>query len=153
MFCNHCGASIQADQRFCGSCGKSVEPDSVAHVGPSPVTPPVRSASGRLSRHLRTIGVPWIALSALHLLRGAASFVGARMAGLVGQGWFDDASWGWPVGHFIPALLTFVGVASLLLAAVGFAAGWGLLERQPWARTLALILAFIALLNPILGTD
>jgi hypothetical protein len=39
------------------------------------------------------------------------------MAGMVGQRWFDDASWGWPVGHFIPALLTFVGAASLIPAA------------------------------------
>src|ERR1043166_3967827 len=152
MFCTHCGASIATDQRFCGSCGKAVEPDTVAPVGTSPVAPSVRSTSGRVARHLRTLGVLWIALSAPHLLRGAASFVGARMAGIVGQGWFDDASWGWPVGHFIPALLTFVGLASLLLAAAGFTAGWGVLERHPWARTLALILAFIALLNPILGT-
>jgi hypothetical protein len=31
-------------------------------------------------------------------------------------------------------------------------AGWGLLERRPWARTLAIVVAIIALLNPILGT-
>jgi len=105
-----------------------------------------------VARHLRTLGVLWIALSALHLLRGAAGLVGARVAGIVGQAWFDDASSGWPVGHVVPTLLTFVGAASLLLAAAGFAAGWGLLERRPWARTLSLILAFIALLNPILGT-
>ena len=36
---------------------------------------------------------------------------------------------------------------------VNFAAGWGLLQRETWARTLALILAFISLFTNIpLGT-
>ena len=83
MFCTHCGASIQTDQRFCGSCGKPVEPHTVAPVGASPIAPPVRSTSGRVARHLRTLGILWFALSG-----GVAGLVGARMAGMVGQGWF-----------------------------------------------------------------
>jgi len=31
-------------------------------------------------------------------------------------------------------------------------AGWGLLQRAPWARLLALILAFLALFNVPFGT-
>jgi hypothetical protein len=52
----------------------------------------------------------------------------------------------------IPPFLSLMGLISLILAAAGFAAGWGLMERRPWARTLAIIVAVIALLNPILGT-
>jgi hypothetical protein len=33
-----------------------------------------------------------------------------------------------------------------------FIAGWKLLERRPWARTLAIVVAIVALPNPILGT-
>ena len=36
--------------------------------------------------------------------------------------------------------------------AVGFVAGWGLLNREPWGRVLALVLGFIALIHVPLGT-
>jgi hypothetical protein len=45
-----------------------------------------------------------------------------------------------------------MGLISLVLAALGFVAGWGLLERRQWARSLAIVVAIIAILNPILGT-
>ena len=71
---------------------------------------------------------------------------------MVGPAWFEGVPWGWSVGHMLPAFLSFMGLISLVLAAAGFAAGWGLLERRPWARTLAIVVAIIALLNPIIGT-
>jgi hypothetical protein len=71
---------------------------------------------------------------------------------MVGRAWSDDVPWDWPVGHVVPAFLSFMGLITLVLAALGFVAGWGLLERRPWARTLAITVAIIAILNPILGT-
>jgi hypothetical protein len=53
---------------------------------------------------------------------------------------------------FLHPLLTFVGLFILAKAAAGFAAGWGLLQREPWARVLALILAFLGLINVPFGT-
>jgi len=53
---------------------------------------------------------------------------------------------------FLHPLLTFVGFFVLAKAAAGFAAGWGLLQREPWARVLALILAFLDLINVPFGT-
>ena len=155
MFCTHCGASLQADQRFCGSCGTSAAAPGSALT--SPVTPAaVMSADapplGRVARHVRMLGVLWVVLSAIHLLRGSGRLLGARIVGMVGRGWSDDVPWGWPVGHIVPAFLSFMGLISLVLAAAGFIAGWGLLERRPWARTLAIVVAIIAILNPILGT-
>jgi hypothetical protein len=49
-------------------------------------------------------------------------------------------------------LLTFVGIFVLAKAAVGLATGWGLLQREPWARVMALVLAFVSLMNVPLGT-
>ena len=42
-------------------------------------------------------------------------------------------------------------VAILLFAkaSIGFFAGWGLLQREKWARILALVLAFISLFTNI----
>jgi uncharacterized membrane protein YdfJ with MMPL/SSD domain len=41
---------------------------------------------------------------------------------------------------------------ALVLAGIGFVVGFGLIERRPWARTLAIVVGIIALLHPILGT-
>ena len=49
-------------------------------------------------------------------------------------------------------LLTFIGWLILAKAAAGFIAGWGLLQRQEWARIVALVVGFVALLNVPIGT-
>lgn len=141
MFCIHCGAAVQADQRFCGSCGRAAGPDVLI---PQP--------QGRVSGHLRTLGILWIVFSALHLLRGGGRLLGARLLGLIGRNWLDGMAWGWPVGGFVGSILSFMAAVSLILAIAGFIGGYGLLERRPWARSLAIMLGVIALLNPILGT-
>jgi hypothetical protein len=154
VFCTHCGTSVLADQRFCGVCGTSVTapgPAVASSVAPAPLAS-AGSPPGRVARHVRMLGVLWIALSAIHLLRGSGRLLGARMVGLVARGWSDDVPWGWSVGHMVPPFLSFMGLISLILAVAGFVAGWGLMERRPWARTFAIIVAVIALLNPILGT-
>jgi len=52
----------------------------------------------------------------------------------------------------VPALVSVVGWGLMIAAVVGLMAGWGLLQRAPWARLLALILAFLALFNVPFGT-
>jgi hypothetical protein len=49
-------------------------------------------------------------------------------------------------------LISFVGWLILAKAGAGFIAGWGLLQRENWARIFALVMGFIALLNVPLGT-
>jgi DNA-binding transcriptional LysR family regulator len=98
------------------------------------------------------LAVFWIALSALNLLKAGGRVVSARVIGLWGHGWFDDAGWGFPAGAIIPAVLSTMGMLSLVLAGIGFVVGFGLMERRPWARTMAIVVGIIALLNPILGT-
>jgi len=58
----------------------------------------------------------------------------------------------WESGHplgstpFLHDLMTFVGMLLLGGGVLGCAAGWGLLDRQSWARTLSIVLACFALL-------
>jgi len=144
MFCNHCGKEIQTGQAFCGTCGAAL-------ARPTPPPPP-SPATGRVARHVRTLAVLWIALSALNLLRSGSRFLGAHVIGWWGRGWFDDGGWGWPMGGFLPAILSTMGMISLVLALIGFAVGFGLMERRPWGRTLAIVVGIIALLHPLLGT-
>jgi hypothetical protein len=52
-------------------------------------------------------------------------------------------------------LRPFLSVIALVIAAkaaVGFLTGWGLLHREPWARMLTIVLAFLALFHVPFGT-
>jgi hypothetical protein len=48
--------------------------------------------------------------------------------------------------------LSVIGILVVVKAAAGFLAGWGLLQREPWARMLTIVLAFLALFNIPFGT-
>lgn len=131
MFCDACGAQLQSGQRFCGSCGKA--------FGLSAVPP---GTGGRVSRHLQILAVLWFVISAFHLIGGITLLVLVNTV-------FRYAA---ELPTFVPPILSAVGAWLLLKALVGFAAGWGLLQRRPWARPLALVLGFIELLHMPFGT-
>ena len=53
---------------------------------------------------------------------------------------------------FVPGLLRGVGWFFMASAAAGAIAGWGLIERRPWARMLAIVLGVLSLFDFPLGT-
>ena len=57
-----------------------------------------------------------------------------------------------PPTAFLRPLLSVIGIFVLAKAACGFIAGWGLMQREPWARIIALVLGFISLFNIPFGT-
>jgi hypothetical protein len=56
------------------------------------------------------------------------------------------------VPHFVPGLVRGIGGFFMLSAVAGAIAGWGLIERRTWARTLAIVLGALALFDFPLGT-
>lgn len=137
MFCDRCGTELQPGQRFCGSCGKPV---GAAVVPPAP--------SGRVARHLHLLAVLWFAASAINLIGAVAVFIVANT--LFGHSIrFENAL---PMQGFLQTLLSSVAGLLFLKALAGFAAAWGLLERQPWARVLTLVLGFVSLIHIPFGT-
>ncbi len=137
MFCDRCGTELQPGQRFCSSCGKPV---GVAVVPPAP--------NGRVARHLHLLAVLWFAASAINLIGAVAVFIVANT--LFGHSIrFENA---WPMQGFLQTLLSSVAGLLFLKALAGFAAAWGLLERQPWARMLTLVLGFVSLIHIPFGT-
>jgi hypothetical protein len=56
------------------------------------------------------------------------------------------------VPQFVHALLPTIGMMFLICAALGIAAGWGLLARQPWARMLTIIFGAFSLVDIPFGT-
>jgi hypothetical protein len=139
MFCDRCGAAVQPDQRFCGRCGKEFSAVAIAYPQPT-----------RVQAHIRLLGILWLALSALNAVAGIVLFVLANTL-FTHLREIPNVPSDVPAG-FLHSLFSAIGAFVLLKAAFGFFAGWGLLQREPWARMMTIILSFLALFNIPLGT-
>jgi hypothetical protein len=128
MFCNHCGAELHKPFSYCSGCGRP--------AGNVPLMP----ARSRIAGHIRLLGIFWLAISAFRLIPGVALLAIFR-----------------PENHIIPSfvmdMLQTIGWIYVSAAILGVAAGWGLLERQPWARMLAIILGCFGLIEVPFGTS
>jgi len=150
MYCSGCGQALQLGQGLCPRCGR---PTTVA---PPPVMPPpVPGFQFELASYaskVRALSTVWFIYAAITLI---FSFVGMAFArafmfnhlGPWGR-WNSPFRPEW----FGPAFLHFVWVFVALRAALLFAAGWGLMERAPWGRMLAIVAAFLSLVKFPVGT-
>jgi hypothetical protein len=137
MFCNQCRTELQADYNLCPKCGTPVgrlaQPAAVA-------------GQGRLQRHLRTLGILWIAVGALFLIPSAVLMTLGSVSHIAIPGTEE-------IGRMVgPSLLSFIGTLFLLVGGAQICVGWGLMRRQSWARVAALILGIISLFHPPFGT-
>ncbi len=139
MFCDGCGAAVQPGQGFCGKCGKQV-------VGPIAA---MQLRPGRVLGHVHLLGIFWLAISAFNTIGGVILLVLANT--LVAHLHEMGAPQETPT-EFLRSLLSVIGLLILAKAACGFIAGWGLLQREQWARVVALVLGFISLFNVPFGT-
>lgn len=98
----------------------------------------------RIGGHIRLLGIFWIAISAFRLIPGV--FLGAFFRH--GMPWFRDSD----MPNFIFPMMHTLSVVLLGTAVLGIVAGWGLLERRPWARMLAIVLGCIFLVDMPFGT-
>jgi hypothetical protein len=138
MFCDGCGAAVQPGQSFCNRCGKQI-------VGPVTAMQPRLS---RVQQHIHLLGILWLAISALNAVAGVILYI---LANTLFAHMHDFGAPEAPTA-FLRPLLSVVAILILAKAACGFIAGWGLLRREPWARVVALVLAFLALINVPFGT-
>lgn len=138
MFCDGCGTTVQPGQAFCSRCGKQI-------VGPVTAT---QQRPGRVQTHAQLLGILWLAISAFNTIAGVVLYVLANtlFAHMHRLGAPEAPT------AFLRPLLCVVGIFILVKAAVGFFAGWGLLQREPWARILTLVLGFISLFHVPFGT-
>ncbi len=132
MFCNYCGAALSKPFQFCSACGRP--------VGNAPMMP----VQSRIAGHLRLLGILWIAISAgFRLIPGVALLAIFRP---------ENRFFPHEVPTFVFDLLQTIGWVFVGIAVIGIAAGWGLLEKQPWARMLAIALRCFSLVEPPFGT-
>lgn len=131
MFCDQCGAPLQPAQQRCARCGKEV-------IG----------QKSRVQEHVRLLGILWMAYSALNVVGGIILVVISNT--LFGR--FSQAGPPPEVTSWLRPFLTVIGCLILAKAAAGLITGWGLLQREPWGRILALVVGFISLFNIPIGT-
>ena len=131
MFCDGCGAQVDAGQSFCPRCGKPLG-------GMSSVP-----AQSRIAGHLRLLGILWLVASAFRLVPGLflVSIFRPEMALLPPE-----------VPAFVPHLVQAIGFVFIAIAVLGFLTGWGLLTRQSWARMAAIVFGAVSLLDVPFGT-
>jgi len=137
MFCDQCGAQLLSGASRCARCGKTV-------LGL------IELRRSRVREHVRLLGILWMAYSALYVVAGVGALIVAQT---IFGGTFHIRGGPSPeVTVWMRPLLTCVGWLILVIAATGFFTGWGLLQREGWARTVALVAGFVALLRIPLGT-
>ncbi len=138
MFCDQCGTALQAGQGFCNRGGKQITESIIPGY-------PRRS---RVQEHLRLLAILWFAMSALNTIGGVVLIVLAHTLFLH----LHDMGAPEALTAFLHPLLTVIGIFIVAKAGAGFLAGWGLIQREPWARILTLILGFLALIQVPFGT-
>ena len=165
MYCAHCGTKIQGEQKYCNRCGQPVggpaappaphpQPFASSSPGGYEAGPPVGTVGNpmvspgrsRLAQHLRTLGILWIVVSVFRLLPAL---------GLMAWGHMSRFGFPFMAPHmpfFLAPLLGGLGVVLSVTAVIGLAAGWGLLDRRPWARMLAIVIGCVSLLSFPFGT-
>ena len=145
MFCSACGQAMDVSQTVCRRCGRQSAP--MASYAP------VAYLRNRVQRHVQTLAILWIVYSLWLLLHWvmAVGFLAGAFAhwGPIDRGSeeiyifpFFHASW------LVPIITAFLVGRALLC----FVTGISLLRRASWARTLALVTAFLALIHPFTGT-
>ena len=136
MYCNHCGAPLGQDQLACPSCGRSVAD--------------VRSSIAirtRVAGHLHLMAIFWFVMAAFWMIPTAVMFALAAAAGSAIPSTAPP-----PARVFGPILFFGLGILFLAIGAARAITAYGLLKVCPWGRVLALVMAFLMLLDLPFGT-
>ena len=137
MFCERCGSKLNEGQRFCPSCGKPV---GIALV-------PL-DRQGKVQRNLQILAILWLVVGALNLFLGFGMFTFGHIFANIGLH-FEGAP---NFAPFIHSIMSFVGGFVILKSLLSIATGVGLLQRESWARPLAIVMSFFELLHIPFGT-
>ncbi|HZS71920.1 MAG TPA: zinc ribbon domain-containing protein [Candidatus Acidoferrum sp.] len=150
MFCDRCGAPIAPGAQFCTACGKAVLAGVVPEVQPGRAV----AGDGRVQRHLKVLAILWLVTGILRLIEVAWIYLFARMF-LPGLHIGNPEDWPFSrlnLDSLIAASLHSVGIVLAIFGVAHLVLAWGLLERERWARTLGLVLGFLALIRVPFGT-
>ena len=145
MYCSTCGQPINPGQTVCQKCGRQSAP--IASYAP------VSYLRNRVHRHLQIMAILWIVYSLWILLHWliVVGFIAGAFANWAHASHGFDGFYAFPFFHatWLVPLITGVLVGRAILCLV---TGISLLRRAHWARILAIVTAFLALIHPFTGT-
>lgn len=147
MYCSGCGQLIPPGQQFCPHCGRPV-----VQAAPIPAVPAPYFYT-RVHRHIQSLSILWIAYAAWTVLSWLAAM--SIFHGFMGNyfGHWNHGPWGefGPFGgmHWLLPVITIAVIGRTILSLI---AGLALVNRAPWARIFAIVVAFLTLIKPITGT-
>jgi hypothetical protein len=103
---------------------------------------------------VKTLGIVWFIYAGYSLLMGIMGLAFANAFMSNGFPWMHGpwARGPLPPGWLFPAALHFAWVFLVLRVGLAAAAGYGLMERAPWGRIVAIVMAFLSLLRFPFGT-
>ena len=151
MVCQACGIPVGEGVHFCPRCGAQV-----VMTQPMYVQPPMPMYLPRVQRNLQTLGILWCVLGVYRVISGLIGIIFLRAFTTHN---FGNDAWmfgGRFHGPFPPmwmaGLWPMIAFATVFAAAVALVAGYGLLNRRPWGRIVAIIAGILALIKFPLGT-
>lgn len=120
--------------------------------------PPVPNLDFQLQNYasrIRALSIVWFIYGGLSLALGFVGmfFVNSWLHGDFGP--WAHGPWGhgpWGPDFFGPAFVHFIWAMLVVRAALALIAGWGLMERAPWGRVVAIVAAIFSLLRFPIGT-
>jgi hypothetical protein len=124
-------------------------------MAPTPPVPNMAFEVGNYANRVRALSVVWFIYGGLGLATGIA---GLTFAGAFFNNFGPWSRGPWAHGNFPfgpsfgSAIIHFAWVMLTIRAALAFVAGWGLMERAPWGRVVAIVAAFLSLLKIPFGT-
>lgn len=150
MFCSGCGHALEPGQQACPQCGRPLAPP------PPPPVPNLAFELANYANRVRALSTVWFIYGGLAIVMG---FVGLSFASAIlnhGFGPWMAGPWAhgnFPFGPgFASAMIHFAWIMIMVRAGLAFAAGWGLMERAPWGRVVAIVAAFLSILKFPFGT-
>ena len=168
MVCQSCGYSA-AEGAFCSRCGARVQA-APSSATPNPNQNPVPAYGvpqpipyqpvylPRVERHVQTLGILWCVYGAYRALGGIISagvLMGLSIPGFLGTwggGMHGNPMPFMPHFPFLGVLGVLIAVATFVFAGLSFFVGFGLLNRKPWGRVLAMVVAILQLIKIPVGT-
>ena len=108
-------------------------------------------AGSRISRHLQTLGILWIAYAGYTLLGWLVALT--ALHGIFGaHTWFMGGPNLTHAPFFGGWMVPFVTTILVIRAILSLTVGISLVTRQPWGRIFAIVIAILTLVKPVTGT-
>ncbi|AXC10539.1 hypothetical protein ACPOL_1191 [Acidisarcina polymorpha] len=104
----------------------------------------------RVHRHIQTLGILWLLYSLFGLLAWLVAM--PFLSHFFGHSLHNFNHRDFPLPLSMSWILPFATILVYLRSGFGILVGIGLLRRERWARTLALVVSILTLIKPPFGT-